>query len=116
MPSYRGELGLPNQHAITATHQGRILTQRCRGAGAVLRTPRRGAAMRRARFVRRRPRRRRRAGSQRQESSFSIQIGALRRALVACACCSVSKALGQPFRAFCLRRQTLGTEVVEVWC
>ena len=22
MPSYRGELGLPNQHAIAATHQG----------------------------------------------------------------------------------------------
>jgi hypothetical protein len=40
--------------------------------------------------------------SQRQGEPV-FQIGALRRALVACACCSVSKALGQPFRAFCLR-------------
>ena len=48
----------------------------------------------------------------------SPQIGALRRALVACACCSVSKALGQPFRAFCLRRRwapTKSSAVEDHW-
>ena len=48
--------------------------------------------------------------------STVFQIGALRRALVACAYCSVSKALGQPFRAFCLRRRWARTtsSAVEV--
>ena len=50
-------------------------------------------------------------GMSRGRESTVFQIGALRRALVARACCSVSKALGQPFRAFCFR-QTLGTDQI----
>ena len=80
--------------------RARSLTKRCRGTGVVLFAARRGAAMAS------RPHRAAPAASttsrcsQRQEREQFFKISALRRALVACACCSVSKALGQPFRAF----------------
>ena len=82
----------------------RILTKRRRGAGAVLFAARRGAAMAS------RPLRAATAASttsrcsQRKGGRAVFQIGALRRGSAgACACCSVSKALGQPLRAACLR-------------
>ena len=52
------QISTPSPRRIRAR---RILTKRCRGAGAVLRTPRRARRWRRVRIVRRRPRRRRRA-------------------------------------------------------
>ena len=151
MPSYRGELRLPNKHAIAASHQAAdsnaALPRRGRGAvrgeawrgddvasalarghgllgsgcggidggvdadlvrkrcsvGRVSRASRPAAG---SGFVRR-PRRRRRAwlGSQLRDRRSSLQIGALRRALVAYACCGVSQAFVQPFRAARSRRR-----------
>jgi len=102
MPSYRGELGLPNQHPIATTRQGAADSNEAlprHGRGGAHAEAWRGDGGR-VRFVQRRPHRRRRAWLSRGRESTVFQIGALRRALVAYACCGVSQAFGQPFRAF----------------
>ena len=93
-----GRTRTTNNHAIAATHQAA-------DSNAALPRRERGAANAEAsRGDASRPLRAATAASttsrcsQRQESSFSNRSSL--RALVACACCSVSKALGQPFRAF----------------